>query len=465
MDYDPIADIYIPETLTRNIDFSTTPKQISTSNVSWPNGRKGGAAKMTVTTHLAKIALLAALLFPASLAAEVREPVSLQLILLSSEYRLAVAKLVKKFNDQQDEITLSYRVNLNEKFHSERTACLKQDECPIDIFLGFSGYGFEQRIKRGKVEPIGDLWEQENFDDFFQNLKQSVTVEGQQYGIPLSYYPWGFFYNKTLFERHQLTPPKSWDEFLKICETLKTNGIPPIIIGTKTPFPAASWFSYLNLRLHGLDFHKKLTAGQISYRDIRVRETFKFWQNLIEKRYFLPNSYKETYLSVLPLLYRNIGGMYLIGNMILSKIPNSVRSKIGFFRFPQIKPSLPMFEEAPLDVLFIPKQSKHKKAAKKVLAFLAKPENQFLLNKAAGYLSPNLKSRQNKDRLLRITSNHLKSSNGFSYFFNRNSPPEVGRLGTKLLGRFVTDATDVDYFIEELEKLRLNAEKKRLFPE
>jgi len=415
---------------------------------------------MATAACLAKIALLVALLFPANLVAEVREPVSLQLIQLSSEHRLAVAKLVKKFNDQQDEITLSYRVNLNEQFHSERTACLRQDECPIDIFLGFSGYGFEQRINRGMVEPIGDLWRQENFDEFFQNLKQSVSVEGQQYAMPLSYYPWGFFYNKSLFRRHQLTPPKSWDEFLKICKILKAEGIPPIIIGTKTPFPAASWFSYINLRLHGLDFHKKLTAGKISYRDKRVRETFLFWRDLIENQYFMPNSSKETYLSVLPLLYRNIGGMYLIGNMILSKIPHSVRSKIGFFRFPQIKPSIPMFEEAPLDVLFIPKQSKHKKAAKKVLAFLAKPEHQFRLNKAAGYLSPNQKSRQNKDRLLRITSNHLKSSSGFSYFFNRNSPPEMGRLGTKLLGRFVTDATDIDYYIEEMEKLRLSVEKK-----
>lgn len=151
--------------------------------------------------------------------------------------------------------------------------------------------------------------------------------------------------------------------------------------------------------------------------------------------------------------------MYLMGNIILSKIPENLRSDIGFFKFPRINSSIPLYEEAPLDILFIPKQSKNKGAAKKVLAFLARPENLYKYNESAGLLSPNTQSRINDDLLLQTTVNHLESAAGFSFFFNRNSPPETGRAGTKILGRFVTNP-DIDSTIKELEKLRATIGKK-----
>ena len=392
-------------------------------------------------------------------AADAKEPVLLHTIMLSGEYRQTVSRLVQEFNKANNDIELSHIVSLNEVFHSKRELCLKDEQCPVDIFLGFAGYNFEKNVVRGNIEPIDALWKQENFDAYFADLKGAMTVQGKQYGLPLSYYPWGFFYKKSLFTKFRLKPPQTWEEFLQICETLKAADITPIIIGTKTPFTAASWFSYLNLRLHGLEFHTQLTAGRILYTDKRVRKTLEFWKDLIEKNYFFKNSEKETYLSVLPYLYRDMGGMYLMGNIILSKIPQRIKSDIGFFRFPRISPSRPLYEEAPLDILFIPRQSKHKEAAKKVLAFFALPENLYQFNEAAGYLSPNIKSRKNDDPLLQITSDHLKSSDGFSYFFNRNSPPEMGRPGTKLLGRFVTNPTNIDYYIKEFEQLRVTTGK------
>ena len=112
-----------------------------------------------------------------------------------------------------------------------------------------------------------------------------------------------------------------------------------------------------------------------------------------------------------------------------------------------------MYEEVPINLFYITQQSKHKKAAKRFLAFIAKPDNLFRLNKASGYLSPNVQSKKNNDPLLQKTLLHIESSAGFSYFFNRNSPPEMSRSGTKLLGEFITNP-DIDYYIDEFEKLR-----------
>jgi len=387
-----------------------------------------------------------------------KEAVVLHTVHISGNYRDVLAEIVWKFNQENKEIQLNYAVKENEEFHEERAACLKNPHCPVDIYLGFAGYNFEQTVMKGRIEPLEDLWEQERLDRYFTNIKDSMNVQGKPYGLPLSYYPWGFFYKKSLFDRLQITPPQSWDEFLEVCEIFKAANVIPILTGTKQPFPAASWFSYLNLRLHGLEFHTQLTAGKIPYTDSRVQKTFEFWKDLIDRDYFNKDSHQLKFKQVPPFLYREIGGMYLMGNIILSSIPDEIRPDIGFFRFPKINPSLPWHEEAPLDLLFIPKQSKHKNAAKKVLAFLARPEILYQYNKAAGYLSPNTASRKSDDRLLQVTADHLKSGEGFSYFFNRNSPPEMGRPGTKLLGRFVTEP-NIEYTIQEFEKLRASIGK------
>jgi multiple sugar transport system substrate-binding protein len=409
--------------------------------------------------HIGIAALLLLAIPVQSSAAAAKETVTINALMISAEYRATFSQLVRRFNQTNESIELSYKLFLNEDYHAKREACLEDQNCPVDIFLGFAGYGFEQRASRGQIEPIEGLWKQEKFDDFYSKTKKSVTINDKQYGIPISYYPWGFFYKKSLFRKFDLTPPKSWQEFLHICEILKEANIAPMVMATKTPFPAASWFSYLNLRLHGLKFHTQLTAGNIPFTDGRVRTTLEHMRGLIEKGYFLKGHEKLSFLNALPFLYRNRGGMYLIGSMVLAKIPKNQKPDIGFFRFPQMDASIPLYEEAPLNILFIPSQSKHKSAAKKVLSFFAQPDISDQLNQASGYLSPNALSQEIDDELLLAASRHLKSSAGFSYFFNRNSPPETGRAGTQLLGRFFSDPGDIDHYIQEFEKLRATIKK------
>ncbi len=388
-----------------------------------------------------------------------KEPVTIHALMPSGNYRATFSGLVRRFNEENDDIALSYKLSLNENYHSERDACLNDKNCQTDIFLGFAGYGFEERVLQGQIEPIDDLWKQEKFDDYYSSIKKSVTIQNRQYGLPLSYYPWGFFYKKSLFKKFNLSPPDTWQEFLRICKVLKEANIAPMVMATKTPFPAASWFSYLNLRLHGLEFHTQLTAGNIPFTDRRVRATLEQLRELIEKGYFLKGHEDLSFIKALPYLYRSKGGMYLIGSFILSKIPKEQKADIGFFRFPQIDTSIPLYEEAPLDILFIPSQSKHISAAKKVLSFFAQPDISDQLNRASGFLSPNSMSKDVDDELLLAASKHLESSAGFSYFFNRNSPPETGRAGTKLLGKFFSKPEDINYYIQEFEKLRAMIKK------
>ena len=94
-------------------------------------------------------------------------------------------------------------------------------------------------------------------------------------------------YNKDLFAKYGLSEPQTWEEFLLICEKLKSQGITPIVLGSKDDWPVAGWFDYLNLRLNGLDFHQQLTRGEVSYLDVRVRNVFSHLGQLVDANYFL----------------------------------------------------------------------------------------------------------------------------------------------------------------------------------
>lgn len=57
-------------------------------------------------------------------------------------------------------------------------------------------------------------------------------------------------------------PPTTWDDFIKLCNTLKKKGINPLTNGIgSTPWMASGWFDYLNLRINGAPYHRELLAG------------------------------------------------------------------------------------------------------------------------------------------------------------------------------------------------------------
>jgi ABC-type sugar transport system permease subunit/ABC-type glycerol-3-phosphate transport system substrate-binding protein len=51
---------------------------------------------------------------------------------------------------------------------------------------------------------------------------------GEVYAIPFAYGVWTIFYDKALFARHGWTPPRTWDEFFRLCEAMKQQGVAPL---------------------------------------------------------------------------------------------------------------------------------------------------------------------------------------------------------------------------------------------
>jgi multiple sugar transport system substrate-binding protein len=109
-----------------------------------------------------------------------------------------------------------------------------------------------------------------------------MTIDGKKWGVPYTYYNWGVYYRKDIFENLGIDVPKTWDDFKAAGATLNANGVTPITIGSKYLWTAGGVFDYLNLRTNGYDFHMALTKGEVAWTDDRVKATFSNWKELVD---------------------------------------------------------------------------------------------------------------------------------------------------------------------------------------
>lgn len=82
-------------------------------------------------------------------------------------------------------------------------------------------------------DNILDITNQEFVKRIDPKFIANVTMDKKVYGVPMDLMPSGVFYNKDIFKKEGIEIPKTWTEFVKVCETLKAKGITPIAAGYK----------------------------------------------------------------------------------------------------------------------------------------------------------------------------------------------------------------------------------------
>jgi raffinose/stachyose/melibiose transport system permease protein len=102
-------------------------------------------------------------------------------------------------------------------------------------------------IKAGKVVDLtpfldGPNWEGDaRWGDTFQpGSLDSWRVDGKTYGLPFAYSTWTLFYNRGLFRAHGWAVPRTWDEFFRLCDRIRGEGLAPLSVpGTRGLYPDA----------------------------------------------------------------------------------------------------------------------------------------------------------------------------------------------------------------------------------
>jgi multiple sugar transport system substrate-binding protein/raffinose/stachyose/melibiose transport system substrate-binding protein len=363
--------------------------------------------------------------------------------------------MVKMFKAKYPNIDVTFSTVAHEDFKQALRAYLTAST-PPDVMTWFAGNRARFFIDMGVIMDISDLYKQQGWDKTMpKGFVALSTVNGKQYFLPTSYYWWAVYYNKAVFAKYNLTPPKTWDEFLTVCETLKKNGVTPITIGAKAPWTQAGWFDYLNMRTNGPEFHVNLMLGKEKYDDPRVKKTFENWKVLLDKGYFVANAASYEWAEVLPGLIQGKSAMYLMGQFVMDSIPKENQKDFDFFRFPIMDPKIPIGEDAPTDGFFAAAKAPHPEQAKMFLAFLNSKD-------VVNYMVKTLKrvpvSTEADPTLFTPETlkgmELLKGADYVAQFYDRDTTPPMAEKGMAAFAQFWTNTGKIDSILAQLEKDR-----------
>jgi multiple sugar transport system substrate-binding protein len=108
--------------------------------------------------------------------------------------------------------------------------------------------------RAGLILPMDDYFNQwPDKGQFIPSTIKALTIDGKLYGVPYNTNVRVLLYRKDLFEKHNLTPPKTWEEMLKAAATIsaKEPGVSGLGLTTKSGSVRTfqefiSWFFQVN---------------------------------------------------------------------------------------------------------------------------------------------------------------------------------------------------------------------------
>ncbi len=331
-----------------------------------------------------------------------------------------------------------------------------------DVANWYAGNRMAPYVDAGLFEDVSDIWEGE-LSENLASTKGAMTIDGKQWGVPYTYYQWGVYYRKDLYDEYGIAEPQNWDEFKAACKTLLDNDVKCFTIGTKFLWTAAGWFDYLNLRTNGYDFHMALTSGEVEWTDDRVRQTFANWRELIDMGAYIDNHTAYSWQEALPFMVQGDAAAYLMGNFAVAPLREAGlgSDQLDYYQFPAINPDVEMAEDAPTDTFHIPAQASNKDNARAFLKWVVSPENQTLINQpetegGLGQLPVNARSEVADDKFLQegFTTLSENAPGGIAQFFDRDAPAEMAKVAMEGFQEFMVRPDNIDQILDRLEKAR-----------
>ena len=368
---------------------------------------------------------------------------------------------VEAFKAANPDITVNVSINDREA-HKTAIGNFLTAEAP-DVTTWYPGNRMAPFVDAGLFMDISDLWASDpNLSTNFEAIKPTMTRDGKQWGVPYSYYQWGIYYRKDIFDKLGLAEPANFDELLAACATMKENGVTAFTTGSKFLWPVAGIFDYINLRTNGFDVHMALTAGEIKYTDPRIVQTFDNWATMIDQCGWSANHAAMDWQDAMSPFANGDAAMYVMGNFAVAAFRDAglTDDQIEYMQFPEITPGVPRAEEAPADAFFIPTNAKNVENAKKFLSFIAQPEILAEWNKTLGQLPPNSQSAINADDKFIVQGfETVSTASGIAQFFDRDAPAEMAKAAMEGFQQFMNDPSKRDEILARLDAVQAEVYK------
>jgi raffinose/stachyose/melibiose transport system substrate-binding protein len=283
-------------------------------------------------------------------------------------------ELIAEFNKQHPNIEVEQNVLPSEQYLASAQAKLL-DGTAGDIFAAFPGAQFETFAK---ANLYVDLTGSDFVSNYTENLIKAGQKDGKQYALPYQLVYNQPIYNKTIFEKLNLTPPKDWEGFLALCETLKKNGYIPIAFPGADIGPGQFINSMMMNNNTDEDIWDKVETGQAKLTEDWFVKTLSQIKELNDKGYFQPDSLGTSKDIAGSLFAQEKAAMLATGSYMMAtnkeQNPNLVQGLLAPITVPADQAVYEGIHTTTF-MLGINANSSKQDAARTFLAFLSQKEN------------------------------------------------------------------------------------------
>lgn len=250
----------------------------------------------------------------------------------------AISKFIKKYEEENPNVKVDEVNQPPENFLDLFKAANLAKNGP-DVVLLWPGSGTTDYVDF--LLPLNKYLTDEDMKAHFgwELMRKGYSKTGDVFGIPGDTYIQNIvYYNKKMFADAGISesslPPKSWDELLTLCETLKQKNITPFTIGDKDGY-VTQWAvgALLNTMVGGN--YEKFIQPDSRLSGTEFEKAIDLWSQLGAKGYINKDAASTPCSDEMPRKFSSgESAMMFSGNWDMLTVSSVMKDNLGIFKLP-----------------------------------------------------------------------------------------------------------------------------------
>ncbi|WBL16913.1 ABC transporter substrate-binding protein [Sutcliffiella sp. NC1] len=132
---------------------------------------------------------------------------------------------IKEYMEANPNVKINVDAVLNDSYKEKIRVLVSSDNLP-HVFSSWSNSFAENLVSSNRIMDLNSLLEEDKewSGNIIESQFEGFTFDDVTYGVPFTIDGKVFFYNKEIFEKHNLQAPSSYDEFIKVLDSLQAAG-------------------------------------------------------------------------------------------------------------------------------------------------------------------------------------------------------------------------------------------------
>jgi raffinose/stachyose/melibiose transport system substrate-binding protein len=344
-------------------------------------------------------------------------------------------EMAKQYMAQHPNITLKLTAIENDSFKAKLSPAI-QAGSPPDLFHSWGGGYLQDQVDAGMVKDLtkdtSDI-----IGDFSTAALSPYKINGKMYGMPYDLGMVGFWYNKDLFAKANISsPPTTWGDFLNTVKQLKAAGMVPLGLSEGDKWPGHYYWAYLAIRTAGLDALQNAAKSK-NFNNPDLVAAGQHLKDLLDlkpfQNGFLAAKYSDSTGQAGQMGNGKVA-MELMGQWAPSVEASSAADKkgqgdkIAFFTFPAVEGGKGNAKDAFGGGGGFAVGKNAPSGTIDFVKFLVNAANERTLG-ASGAVLPVVKGTQDsvKDPMQQLVAKTLASASGFQLYLDQAYVPAIGQ--------------------------------------